>query len=97
MNNEKMNGEHPMPSAHGHDMHTHGRHMGSCYWAGWKSPIGLGAFMFLASIAFAVTLYALINLASIIISISHANDSSSMQQYQTSPSTGASSGATLPQ
>lgn len=53
-------------------------------WSSWNSPVGLGFFLFTASLAFAITLYAILNIIGTFMQLSQASEASSAAaQYQT--------------
>jgi hypothetical protein len=86
-----------MPHMH-HDMPGRGKRFATwTSWSSWSSPVGLSVFCFLTSLALWVTLSALINLTTFIISASHYSEQGGTPtQYQGSP-TGSPSLNSIPQ
>lgn len=80
MNHEEMPGMHHKP--HHMEGGNHGHMMKP--WFSWKSPIGMGFFLFTTSIALAVLLnYVLLSLIGAIMQLSHpANQGMTAQELQ---------------
>ena len=69
-------------------------------WSSWSSPVGLSIFCFLTALALWVTLSALINLTTFIISASHYSEQGQgamPSQYQNSAPMGSLSMNAVPQ
>lgn len=53
-------------------------------WSSWNSPIGLGFFLFTASLALAILLYVILNLIGTMMTLSQASEASrAAAEYQT--------------
>ncbi len=75
---------------HGAKHHKHDH--GTSYWASWCSPVGLGIFAMTSAIALAVTLYAVLNIIGVVISLSQQQQSYSAQEMQQGAMTAPGSG-----
>ncbi len=107
MEDPKMNHDHhdmesgPMAHMHHGMPGGRGRRFATwTSWSSWSSPVGLSIFCFLCSLALWVTLSALLNLTTFIISASHysaAQNESPMEYQNAAPTTGSPSMNVNPQ